>query len=197
MRFDMALNQKLFTQIFKFPQNKNKILRFSWLETPIGQMIMAADGDEILTIEFTDRICLEENLKKLFHSLDASFVIDEKSDQFLKMKEIVNSYFAGEVNQNFKKKFIGTDFQKKIWQKLTEIPFGETCAYSTLAMKIGAPKAARAAGSAVGANQFVIFVPCHRIVKANGEIGQFASGVQRKKWLLDHEKKFSKLANLV
>ncbi|HWE36706.1 MAG TPA: methylated-DNA--[protein]-cysteine S-methyltransferase [Isosphaeraceae bacterium] len=81
----------------------------------------------------------------------------------------------------------GTPFQLKVWEALREIPFGTTVSYAELARRIGAPTSARAVGAAVGKNPIGIVVPCHRVVGASGALTGFAGGLDRKRWLLDHE----------
>ena len=82
----------------------------------------------------------------------------------------------------------GTPFQRAVWKALLAVPFGSTCTYGDIARAIGKPKAVRAVGQAVGANPIAIVVPCHRILPAHGKgIGNYASGVPRKKWLLARE----------
>lgn len=81
----------------------------------------------------------------------------------------------------------GTDFQQRVWDALLEIPFGQTVTYGQLAKEIGHPGAARAVGTAVGDNPLAIIVPCHRVLPATGGIGEYASGSDRKEWLLKHE----------
>ena len=82
----------------------------------------------------------------------------------------------------------GTAFQKKVWSALQEVPYGTTLSYSDLAKCAGRPKAVRAAASAVARNPIAVVVPCHRIVRSTGEIGQYAYGSAKKEWLLKHEK---------
>ena len=82
----------------------------------------------------------------------------------------------------------GTPFQTEVWAALVSIPFGETMTYGELAAKVGRPGAARAIGHAVARNPIGIIVPCHRVVGANGVLTGFAAGLDRKRWLLDHER---------
>lgn len=81
----------------------------------------------------------------------------------------------------------GTDFQQRVWDALLEIPFGQTVTYGQLAKEIGHPGATRAVGTAVGDNPLAIIVPCHRVLPASGGIGDYASGSDKKEWLLKHE----------
>ena len=81
----------------------------------------------------------------------------------------------------------GTPFQRKVWDELRRIPFGKTVSYGELARRIGAPKAARAVGQAVGANPIPIVIPCHRVIQSSGALGGFSAGLEIKGWLLHHE----------
>ena len=100
----------------------------------------------------------------------------------------LDAYFEGSKEApDFDLLFLGTDFQKRVWQLLLEIPYGETITYGELAQKAGTPKAARAVGVAVGDNPFSIIVPCHRVVGAHESLTGYAGGINRKLWLLEHE----------
>ncbi|WP_435313574.1 methylated-DNA--[protein]-cysteine S-methyltransferase [Cellulophaga fucicola] len=81
----------------------------------------------------------------------------------------------------------GTDFQKKVWNGLLEIPYGKTCSYLELSKDLGDPKAIRAVAAANGKNPLWIIVPCHRVIGSNGSLTGYAGGLHRKKWLLEHE----------
>ena len=82
---------------------------------------------------------------------------------------------------------IGTEFQKKVWQALKNIPKGETLTYGQLAEQIDAPNAVRALGTAIGRNPISIIIPCHRVIGSSGLLTGYAGGVDRKRWLLEHE----------
>jgi methylated-DNA-[protein]-cysteine S-methyltransferase len=97
-------------------------------------------------------------------------------------------YFAGRRKVfDLKLDFAGTDFQKKVWQALLTIPFGETRSYTDIALQIGAPKAVRAVGAANGRNTISIVAPCHRVLGAGGELTGFAGGIETKAHLLKFE----------
>ncbi|MDO6852175.1 methylated-DNA--[protein]-cysteine S-methyltransferase [Cellulophaga lytica] len=81
----------------------------------------------------------------------------------------------------------GTDFQKKVWNALLQIPFGKTCSYLQLSKVLGDPKAIRAVAAANGKNPLWIMVPCHRVIGSDGSLTGYAGGLHRKKWLLEHE----------
>jgi AraC family transcriptional regulator of adaptative response/methylated-DNA-[protein]-cysteine methyltransferase len=82
----------------------------------------------------------------------------------------------------------GSPFQNAVWDALLTIPPGETWSYARLARTVGRPQAIRAAGTANGANQFAIVIPCHRVITSNGELGGYGGGLPRKRWLIDHER---------
>jgi methylated-DNA-[protein]-cysteine S-methyltransferase len=87
--------------------------------------------------------------------------------------------------------FVGTDFQKKVWNELLKIPFGETVSYLDIAMKVGNEKMIRAVGGANGKNPISIVVPCHRVIGSDGRLIGYAGGLWRKEWMLNHENKYS------
>lgn len=107
------------------------------------------------------------------------------------LKEAVNQledYFLGKRNDfTFKLNPSGTEFQKKVWAGLLEIPFGKTMSYQELSIKLGDIKAIRAVASANGKNPLWIVVPCHRVIGTDGSLTGYAGGLWRKKWLLEHE----------
>ena len=81
----------------------------------------------------------------------------------------------------------GTPFQLRVWQELRRIPRGRTISYKELARRVGNPKASRAVGQANGTNPLPLIIPCHRVINANGGLGGYSSGLDRKRWLLRHE----------
>lgn len=114
-------------------------------------------------------------------------------------KTRINEQIKEELNLYFEKKLdafqtpylcLGSDFQKSVWQALTEIDRGKTSSYKELAAAIGNPKGMRAVGNANGANQLAIIIPCHRVIQIDGSLGGYGGGVERKKWLLKHEREY-------
>jgi methylated-DNA-[protein]-cysteine S-methyltransferase len=84
----------------------------------------------------------------------------------------------------------GTEFQKKVWDQLMKIPYGETVSYKDIALAIKNTKAVRAVGSANGRNNIAIIIPCHRVIAHDGTLGGYGGGLSKKQWLLDHEEKY-------
>ncbi len=104
------------------------------------------------------------------------------------VSEQLEEYFAGKRQQfELNIDFAGTAFQKKVWQALSKIPFGQTVSYRDIAQKIKNPKAVRAVGSANGKNPFCIIIPCHRVIAANGTLGGYSGGLAIKRKLLKLE----------
>lgn len=100
----------------------------------------------------------------------------------------LTEYFEGKRNHfNLQLNPKGTDFQKKVWQQLQQIPFGKTTSYQAMANLLGDPKVIRAAASANGKNPIAIIIPCHRVIGSDGSLTGYAGGLHRKKWLLQHE----------
>jgi methylated-DNA-[protein]-cysteine S-methyltransferase len=102
----------------------------------------------------------------------------------------LDEYFKGE-RQEFSLKLLpaGTDFQKRAWEELQRIPYGETISYGLQAERMGNKKACRAVGGANGKNPVSIVIPCHRVIGKDGSLTGFGAGTEKKRWLLDHERK--------
>ena len=104
------------------------------------------------------------------------------------MREQLDAYFAGEL-ESFELDLDphGTPFQQRVWAELARIPYGETISYSELAHRLGDPKLVRAVGLANGRNPISIVIPCHRVIGADGSLVGYGGGLERKRWLLEHE----------
>lgn len=107
------------------------------------------------------------------------------------IKEELQRYFDGQLIE-FKTSlcFLGSPFQKQVWETLRQIPPGETRSYADLAEAIGKPSACRAVANANGANQLAIIIPCHRVINSDGKIGGYGGGIGRKQRFIDHEKRY-------
>jgi methylated-DNA-[protein]-cysteine S-methyltransferase len=114
---------------------------------------------------------------------------DDTLAVFASTRDQYRAYEAGRLEQfTVPLALVGTPFEQRVWAQLLTVPYGQTISYSTLAMRIGAPRAARAVGAAVGRNPVSVIVPCHRIVGAKGALTGYAGGLERKRWLLAREK---------
>jgi methylated-DNA-[protein]-cysteine S-methyltransferase len=101
----------------------------------------------------------------------------------------VQAYFQGELGvlDSLSVTMGGTEFQRQVWRALREIPYGTRISYGELARRVGRPSAVRAVGAANGANPIGVIVPCHRVIGADGTLTGYAGGLERKRWLLQHE----------
>lgn len=116
---------------------------------------------------------------------------EEYPDCIKNCLEQLDEYFKGKRKEfNVKLMAEGTEFQKNVWNKLRNIPYGKTASYKDIAREIGNEKAVRAVGSTNGKNPISIIVPCHRVIGINGKLTGYAGGLWRKEWLLDHEAKY-------
>lgn len=114
---------------------------------------------------------------------------DPQHPVLLEAERQLNAYFRGELRQfTVPLDFTGTEFQKKVWQALVAIPYGETRSYAEIARTIGHPTAVRAVGAANGRNPISIIAPCHRVIGSNGKLTGFAGGLDAKAFLLAVEK---------
>ena len=152
----------------------------TYYKTPIGWAEIVADGDAILSVNIVREA---ENRKLKIGNRD---LVDSAVLQ--KCIRELDEYFAG-TRKNFTVKLEarGTDFQQRVWQELAKIPFGVTASYADIARRVGSPRAVRAVGSANSKNPHWIIVPCHRVIASNGALSGYAGGLDRKKWLLEHE----------
>jgi O-6-methylguanine DNA methyltransferase len=102
---------------------------------------------------------------------------------------LLGDYFSGSpaAFSSLPLELRGTAFQLRVWQELREIPWGETISYKELARRVGKPRGTQAVGQALSANPIALIIPCHRVIKADGSLGGYRGGLERKRWLLGHE----------
>ena len=131
----------------------------------------------------------DENGISKIHVMSENVEISTKIPEELKEAVLqLQDYFDGKrTTFTFPLNPSGTDFQKKVWEELLNIPFGKTISYLDLSKKLGDVKAIRAVASANGKNPLWIVVPCHRVIGTDGSLTGYAGGLWRKKWLLEHE----------
>ncbi|MEB2774378.1 methylated-DNA--[protein]-cysteine S-methyltransferase [Algoriphagus sp. D3-2-R+10] len=167
------------------------IIWISRLTTPLGPMFMCATETGICLLEFVDRRMLETEFKDLQRLLNATILTGENEHIKQGIEEII-AYFEGRIQQfNVKLHTPGTDFQNKVWDCLQEINYGSTTTYLHQARKMNHPKAVRAVASANGRNRVSIIIPCHRVIGKDGKLTGYGGGIERKKWLIEHEKRIS------
>lgn len=155
---------------------------------PGGDLMLGAYGDGLCLCLWRDSVRAEALKARVAKYLDADFAEDNAPVLDLAVKEL-DEYFEGKRKTfEIPLLFCGTDFQMSVWEKLPEIPYGETITYSELAERIGKPKSVRAAANAVGANALDIVVPCHRITGAGNHLGGYNGGIEVKRILLALER---------
>ena len=166
------------------------VLTLETIGTPLGGLLLVADGEDLLrAVDFADcemrlRRLLDHRLGRVGYELVPGAVPTG-------MKLALTAYFAGDINaiQSITLRTGGTPFQNEVWTALRLIEPGRPLPYSALAERLGRTGAARAVGHANGANPFCIVVPCHRLVGVGGSLTGYSGGIERKRWLLDHEAK--------
>ena len=168
---------------------KGNILKASWLDTPLGPMLSIADEEELYLLEFVDRRGLEREIERLRRKTKSA-IIPGRSKPISSIEKELDLYFKGQLKE-FKTPacWLGSPFQKRVWEELVKIPSGKTRSYAEIAVAIGRPKAFRAVANANGSNQLCIMIPCHRVINTNGELGGYGGGLTRKEWLINHERK--------
>ena len=151
------------------------------MSSPVGELTLVASDQGLVAIlwenDAPDRVRLGELVEKKDHPI------------LVEAEKQLGSYFTGQLKKfTVKLDFAtGTDFQKKVWQALLTIPFGETRSYAQIAEQIGHPTAVRAVGAANGRNPISIIAPCHRVIGSNGKLTGFAGGLEAKALLLGVE----------
>ena len=161
----------------------NKIF-FSYINTPLGEMVACDSTKGLCLLEFTDRKMLETELSFLKTKLSGYF-IKSKTATLLKATKQLDEYFSQEreifdVNLDL----LGTDFQKDVWKNLLNIPYGDTCSYLEQAINFKNKKFVRAIANANGKNIIAIIIPCHRVIGNTGKMVGYGGGVDRKRKLL-------------
>ena len=167
------------------------MIRTITIETPIGDMAAAAMKEGICFLEFTSRPALESEINKLALAFNAT--IKPGSNRHLRaLRRQLKEYFRGK-RKEFTLKLVtpGTDFQREVWETLKKIPYGETISYLEQAKMMNNPGAFRAVAGANGSNRIAIVIPCHRVIGSDGDMVGYGGGLDKKKWLIDHERKFS------
>jgi AraC family transcriptional regulator of adaptative response/methylated-DNA-[protein]-cysteine methyltransferase len=159
----------------------------TWLRSPIGPLVAGATAEGICLLEFADRRMLEAEfmaLRKLFNSP----IVPGSHQHLDTLQTELAQYFAGS-SRSFSTPLVypGTSFQRRVWEQLLAIPYGETRSYEHIAVAIGRPNAVRAVGRANGLNRIAILIPCHRVVNKDGKLGGYGGGLRRKQYLLKLE----------
>jgi methylated-DNA-[protein]-cysteine S-methyltransferase len=156
------------------------------LQTPIGSALLVTDADGVLrALDWEE---YEPRMKELLRLQYGAVVLQDARCPG-DLRAALTAYFKGDLAslKTIKWRVAGTPFQRKVWTALPKIPAGATRSYGALAAQLGMPRAVRAVGHANGSNPISVVVPCHRLIGANGALVKYGGGLERKRWLLEHE----------
>ena len=159
-------------------------LLLSTLATPIGNLNLIADEHVLLGANLSNLKALKESL-----GADDSLRNIKSVSKIPVISELIKDYFDGDISalNSIRVRQPGASFSQEAWKVMKKVKPGSVISYSDLASRAGSPAAVRAAGSACAKNAIVLVVPCHRIVKTGGALGNYAYGLNKKEWLLRHE----------
>ena len=158
--------------------------------TPLGTMVAVADDTALRLLEFENRVALTGELRRL--ERDSGLIGTGRNSVLEMLTAQLGDYFAGE-SADFRIPTIqhGTAFEEAVWQVLKQIRPGQRRSYGYIAEALGQPEKSREVGKANGANNISIIVPCHRVIGADGSLVGYGGGLWRKRWLLDHERRYA------
>jgi methylated-DNA-[protein]-cysteine S-methyltransferase len=154
--------------------------------SPIGTILLVSDGQAIRALDFED---YEQRMHRLLRLHYESYALTSARNP-AGLSDRIAAYFEGDIAalDTIAVRTGGTPFQRRVWAAVRQIPAGKTTTYGQLARQIGSPGASRAVGLANGSNPVAIVVPCHRVIGANGALTGYGGGLDRKRWLLAHER---------
>ncbi|MFN3001621.1 methylated-DNA--[protein]-cysteine S-methyltransferase [Mycolicibacterium wolinskyi] len=153
-------------------------LQYRTVDSPVGPLTLAGRDGRLMHLRMVDQT---------YEPSRDGWAPDESA--FPEAVEQLAAYFAGERTEFvLELEMLGTPFQRRVWNALQSIPYGETCTYGDIAREIGSPGAFRAVGLANGHNPIGIIVPCHRVIGANGSLTGYGGGLERKRALLELER---------
>ena len=171
----------------------SRLLRATWIPTPLGDMIAVSSRSRLHLLEFMDRKGLPAELKRLQASSNEGIGIGAMPPSEQAEAELSNFFAARSDRFETPLALVGSAFTRAVWDALREIPAGETRSYSDIARRIGRPSATRAVARANGANQIALMIPCHRVIGADGSLTGYGGGLWRKQRLIEIERQLRKM----
>lgn len=155
---------------------------------PCGEMILGSFDGKLCLCDWADgrrRASIDKRLQRILNA----YYVEGSSDVIQMARQQLNEYFLNQRQEfDIPLLFIGTDFQKKVWNELLKIPYGTIVSYGELARRIGMPKSVRAVANTNAVNAISIIVPCHRVIGSDGSLTGYGGGLDRKRFLLELEK---------
>jgi methylated-DNA-[protein]-cysteine S-methyltransferase len=167
------------------------------LDTATGRMLLVTDDEQRLrALDWEDHEPRMRLLLRRSYGAEAPRLVEAPTTS--EAARALDAYFGGDLDAlaHLPTATNGTPFQQTVWRALRDIPVGETESYGALAARIGQPRAARAVGLANGSNPVAIVVPCHRVIGSNAALTGYGGGLDRKRWLLEHEGRALRLPGL-
>lgn len=162
------------------------------IKTPLGTMLAVSNETHLLLLTNIGSKHLKHDIENLCRKGSIAFDRNEcNAKPLLSIENELKQYFEGKIREFHTPLHIDpneTEFQRSVWHQIHQIEFGQVSSYTRLAQAIGKPNSYRAVANACGRNPFSIIIPCHRILKADQSLGGYSSGIERKVWLLEHEK---------
>lgn len=166
---------------------KKDIIKIRHYESPCGMLMLGSYGDKLCLCDWQIEQHRDHIDRRLKRMLNAEFE-EGTSEVIDKAIKQLDEFFAGQRKIfDIPLLFVGTDFQKTVWNELQKIPFGKTVSYGEMARRIGMPKAVRAVANANGANSMSIFAPCHRVIGSDHSLTGYGGGLDAKRTLLKLE----------
>ncbi|MGH6799961.1 MAG: methylated-DNA--[protein]-cysteine S-methyltransferase [Methylocella sp.] len=166
----------------------NPIFECERVPTTTGDMLVATDNEGFLrALDWEDYEARMHRLLRLHYGANNVTLIAASSGS--SARRSIEAYLEGDLSaiDTLPVKTGGTAFQREVWAALRAIPAGQTVSYGALALRLNRPKTVRAVGLAVGANPVGVVVPCHRVIGADASLTGYGGGLERKRWLLEHE----------
>lgn len=163
------------------------VIQIQHYQSPCGELLLGSYEDKLCLCDWPREQCRETIDKRIQKLLDAQYAEGESEIISMAITQLDEYFDQKRTAFDIPLLFAGTDFQKRVWNELLNIPYGSTISYAELSSQLGDPKAIRAVAAANGANAISIFAPCHRIIGSNQKLIGYAGGLPAKKHLLELE----------
>jgi methylated-DNA-[protein]-cysteine S-methyltransferase len=176
--------------VAKSKHSRDNVIAEATMATPLGPVRLEFSAKGLTNLTFAGMTDVSQNTPEKSTPKPPSLPEETLQKWHNQVTQALEQYFAGKPVsfEDLPLDLEGSPFHLQVWRELRKILPGETVSYQELALRLGKPKASRAVGQACGANPLPLIVPCHRVIAANGTLGGFSSGLERKRWLLEHER---------
>ena len=167
-------------------------IEFTHLSSPLGSLLAAANSEGVCLVEFdasADGVDAKARLLSIAARSNAAVVVGTNPHLERLAAELAQWFRGSRRTFDVPCSMIGTDFELEVWRRLRDVPYGSTATYGEIARDLGRPNGTRPVGRANGRNPIAILVPCHRVIGASGDLTGYAGGLDRKRWLLAHERR--------